>query len=229
MLQRYMSNCSEPIYKLVWHACHACRKSPDSGSGYLACCYACLFILFVTASTVYAGSNSPGSAIVHASAQWRQFEEKAQKAFQLDNDDEADRLWREALKRAEQEHQIHPGIVDCLRGLAALNEKRGNYTEAERLYELAMRDLEAAAGRNSVSFAQYMPDLAWLYLRHGKPDKAEVLFQRALRIKEECLGMEDPGLIPDLSNYAEFLRMSNRLTEANIVEQRARSIHDKTR
>ena len=94
----------------------------------------------MTVNAVYAESNAPDSAVVHTSTQWRQFEEKAQKAFQSDNDDEADKLWNEALKRAARENQIYPGIVDCLRGLALLNEKKGNYAEAERLYELAMRN-----------------------------------------------------------------------------------------
>lgn len=214
---------------LVRYALRACVRLAESARQYSVYYLCCFLIPSLIVEAVYAESNSQNQASASITAQWRQLEKAAQYAFQSDNDDEADKLWNEALKRADENNQVYPGRVDCLRGLALLNEKKGNYAEAERLYELAMRDLEAAAGLKSISFAEYMPDLAWLYLRHGKPAQAEVLFQRVLKIKEECYGKDDGRLIPDLGNYAEFLRMNNRLIEANIVEQRARSIHDKIR
>ncbi|MFX7752053.1 tetratricopeptide repeat protein, partial [Acinetobacter baumannii] len=72
-----------------------------------------------------------------------------------------------------------------------------------------------------------MPDLAWLYNEHHKPDKAEVLFKRALKIRERNLGANDPSVATLLLQYAKFLRLNDRDTEAEVLETRARSIRSK--
>jgi hypothetical protein len=72
-----------------------------------------------------------------------------------------------------------------------------------------------------------MPDLAFLYDAHGKPDKAEVLFKRALLLKQKAYGSDDARVAEVLELYAKFLRKNDRLVEANDLEARARTIRAK--
>jgi tetratricopeptide (TPR) repeat protein len=135
--------------------------------------------------------------------------------------DNAESDFKAALTCAERNGAVEPGLVNCLCGLALLNHKRGNVAESERLYELAMRNLESLVGPTSPRFAQYMPDLAWLYNEHGKPDKAEFLFKNALAIRKRTYGDNDRGAAPLLTQYAKFLRANGRTAEASQMELRA--------
>jgi tetratricopeptide (TPR) repeat protein len=156
--------------------------------------------------------------------EWAVLEQSARSALASGNLDKAEADFQAALKIADQKQDIQPGVVDSLCGLALVNHKRGNYDESERLYELAMRDMEGLVGPTDTRFADWMPDLAWLYNEHHKPDKAEVLFKRALRIRERNLGANDPSVASLLLQYAKFLRLNGRDTEAEVLETRAQSI-----
>jgi tetratricopeptide (TPR) repeat protein len=168
-----------------------------------------------------------GAPTALADADWEQSSNDAQVAYNSGNMEEAQSKWTEALKQAEASKAIEPGMVTCLCKLALVNDKRRKYFEAERLYELAMRTMEGLAGPNSTRFADWMPDLAWMYQGHGRPDKSEVLFKRALRIKEGAYGAEDERVALVMDDYARFLRKENRATEASVLEQRAKTIRVK--
>jgi tetratricopeptide (TPR) repeat protein len=141
--------------------------------------------------------------------------------------EQAEASYQQALKIADAQRQIEPGIVNCLVGLSLVYHKRGNVAESERLYELAMRNLEGDYGPTSTSFGSWMPDLAWLYDEHGKPEKAEILLKRALAIREQAYGKDDPRVAESLDTYAKFLRRHQRHSEASAIETRARNIRDK--
>ena len=169
-----------------------------------------------------------GAPVALADADWEQSNNEAQSAFNSGDLEGAQSKWTEALKQAEASKAIEPGMVTCLCKLALVNDKRRNSFEAERLYELAMRTMEGLAGPNSTRFADWMPDLAWMYQGHGRPDKSEVLFKRALRIKESAYGADDERVAQVLDDYARFLRKENRATEATGLEQRAKTIRVKS-
>jgi tetratricopeptide (TPR) repeat protein len=185
-------------------------------------------LLLFTNSPCAAQFNQANLSDNQASSAWQKLDEEAQIALKSGHLDEAERLWGEAIKSADKANQIQPGTVDCLFNLALVRERKGNPVEAERLCELAMRNMEGLVGPNSPQFADWMSDLAWLYARHGRLDKAEVLFKRALAIKEKSFGAEDARLIPNLENYGQFLRLNSRSTEADSLEERAKSIATKT-
>jgi tetratricopeptide (TPR) repeat protein len=168
-----------------------------------------------------------GAGQARADAGWEQTNSDAQEAFDRGELDDAQSKWEEALRQAESSKAVEPGMVTCLCKLALVNDKKHNSFEAERLYELAMRTMEGLAGPNSTRFADWMPDLAWMYQGHGRSDKAEVLFKRALKIKESAYGADDERVARALDDYARFLRKENRSTEASALEQRARTIRSK--
>jgi len=161
------------------------------------------------------------------SQEWLTFDARAKTAFAEGKLDQAQSLWEEALKRAESEGEIEPGVVTCLKNLALVFDKKGNYSESERLYELAMRNMEGLAGPNSPRFADWMPDLAWLYDSHGRPEQSEILFKRALSIKKSHYGQDSKEVADLLDVYARFLKRNNRNTEASELFDRARQIRSK--
>jgi tetratricopeptide (TPR) repeat protein len=161
------------------------------------------------------------------STDWTNLETSAQTALQQGDLDKAEANFKTALNLADRASAIEPGVVNSLCGLSLVNHKRGNFAESERLYELAMRDMEGLVGRTSVRFADWLPDLAWLYNEHGKAGKAEVLFKSALQIRETNLGDNAPSVGTLMSQYAKFLRENGRETEAIPLELRARSILQK--
>jgi tetratricopeptide (TPR) repeat protein len=180
-----------------------------------------------TSFCIVAAAIICGAPVVLADGDWEQLNDEAQSAFNSGELDEAQSKWTEALKQAEASKAVEPGMVTCLCKLALVNDKKRNSFEAERLYELAMRTMEGLAGPNSTRFADWMPDLAWMYLGHGRPDKSEILFKRAVRIKESAYGADDERVAQALDDYARFLRKENRGTEASTIEQRARTIRTK--
>lgn len=161
------------------------------------------------------------------STDWNSLETAARAELAHGDLDKAEADFKTAIGQADSAGATEPGVVNCLCGLALVYHKRGNFPESERLYELAMRDMEGLVGPTSVRYADWMPDLAWLYNEHGKPDKAEVLFKNALQIRKRSLGDSDPSVASLLVQYAKFLRSNHRETEALVLESRAKMIYQK--
>ena len=169
---------------------------------------------------------------------WKQFHDQALQAFDRNDFDEASNLWTKAIWEAEHATPacIEPGVVNCLVGLAIMNDRQGKFGESERLYELAMRDMEGFAGRGSPRFADFMADLADLYHRHSRADQAEVTFKDLLTFREAKARETDnlkssaersesyQKLAESLDSYSRFLRRQARNHEATAVENRAQTI-----
>lgn len=173
--------------------------------------------------TIFGGSNSRGEE-TESSESWFEHDRMAREAFKKRDLPEAERLWNQAIDEAEKSNALQPGVVSCLCGLSLLNHEKGSYAESERLYELAMRTVEGLSGRTSVSFARMLPDLAWLYNEHGKPDKAEDILKQALSIHRESDGEFSIPHAQSLEHYAAFLEKNQRRSEAAIHRNRAQQI-----
>ncbi|HEY9784621.1 MAG TPA: tetratricopeptide repeat protein [Candidatus Obscuribacterales bacterium] len=167
--------------------------------------------------------------ILSALSGWRDLDANAQAALKEGDLDRAEALWKDAVRQAEGASAVDPGLVDCLIGLALVNDRRGIKAESERLYELAMRNVEGVAGDKSPRFANRLPELARLYAEHGKARHAEILYQKALKIREETAGKESIPVAAALEMYAAFLKREGRGAEAEKLETRARSIRDANR
>jgi hypothetical protein len=64
-------------------------------------------------------------------------------------------------------------------------------------------------------------------LAEGRYSEAELLYARALAIREKALGSEHPDLATSLENYAELLQATARTDEAERMEARAKAIRAK--
>ena len=69
-----------------------------------------------------------------------------------------------------------------------------------------------------------MHNLAALHCAKKRWEKAEILYKRALEIREKALGPDHADLVPILKNYAVMLRKVVREPEAIELEDRIAKI-----
>ena len=79
-------------------------------------------------------------------------------------------------------------------------------------------------GTNDPHEASPLNGLAHLFLKQGKTEQAESLYQQALRIQEEALGEHHPELAQTLHDLALFQLQQGKLSEAILFAERAFSI-----
>ena len=77
--------------------------------------------------------------------------------------------------------------------------------------------------------ANTLDNLANVYLRQGKYEQAEPLYQRSLSIKEKNLGPDHPSLTFTLNPLAELYRAQGKHETAEHFYQRALTIREKAR
>ena len=170
----------------------------------------------------------PASTSGEAASGWFDLDKKARQALDEGRVGEADQLFREAIKIAESKGEYDPGVVNSMIGLSLLNHKQGNTKESERLYEFAMRHMEGLGSRDSLAYTKWLPDLAWLYQEHGRPDQAEILHKQFLSVMEKAHGDRSRELLPGIDQYADFLRKNSRHSEASVLDSRLDQIKQNT-
>lgn len=92
------------------------------------------------------------------------------------------------------EQLITSGLVNitqmewALSSFGDLYTDQGKLTEAERMYERALREYEETLGPNHTSTLGTINNLGRLYVDQGKLGDAKNMYERALRGYEEALG-----------------------------------------
>lgn len=104
--------------------------------------------------------------------------------------------------------------------------ERGQYSEAEPLYQRALTIREHISGPTHPDVATSLHDLAELYYQQGKYPEAETLYQRALAIQEQTLGSQHPDFARTLNNLGELYRVQGKYIQAEQFYQRALSIRE---
>ncbi|MFA6556840.1 MAG: tetratricopeptide repeat protein, partial [Candidatus Obscuribacterales bacterium] len=82
----------------------------------------------------------------------------------------------------------------------------------------------ALYGEEHLETAINLHNLAVLNCAKKKWEKAEILFKRALEIREKLLSDTDKELVPILKNYGIMLRKTLREDDAKAVEARMAAI-----
>lgn len=114
---------------------------------------------------------------------------------------------------------------DYIYGAGHMAQMLGNDEEAERsLEKLISTDNNDALGI-ILAFAQH--DLARVYVRTNRKDKAEQLLQQALEGMENRYGAEYPGLGPVAHDLAALYESSGRYEEAEPLYKRAIEVMEK--
>jgi tetratricopeptide (TPR) repeat protein len=103
---------------------------------------------------------------------------------------------------------------------AAKADQQGRFMGAEMHLLAAVKEAEGF-GPEDPRLAASLMALALLYHAQGQYAEAEPLYKQALAIKED--------VVAALENYADLLRKTNRQTEAEKMEARAKAIRAKQR
>jgi tetratricopeptide (TPR) repeat protein len=114
-----------------------------------------------------------------------------------------------------------------LRNAGYYLHQRGQYAEAEPLYQHALVIREKVCGPEHPDTAESLSKLGWLYNNQGKYARAEPLNQRALTIRERLLGPEHPETATSFNNLARVYQDQGRLREAEPLFQRALGIKER--
>ncbi len=105
---------------------------------------------------------------------------------------------------------------------------RGQYGEAEALFQRAVSLREQALGETHPDFAVALHELAETSREQGNYHQAEVLFQRALCILEQALGADHPEIVSPLGNLAILLAKQGKCVQATSLLQRVLHISEQT-
>ncbi len=108
--------------------------------------------------------------------------------------------------------------------LANLYYAQGRYSQAELLYQQALKIRQRQLGDDHPDVAGSLNNLANLYHAEGRYSKAKPLLQQALEIRQRQLGDDHPDVATSLHNLAELYRAQGCYREAETLYQQARTI-----
>ncbi len=100
------------------------------------------------------------------------------------------------------------------------------YAEAERLYNLAIREVDDSHPQDN-TFAQSLHGLATVYFKTGKYDEADKLYNQSLAIFETNLGPEHDAVGATLTGLANLYADQGKHLEAETHYRRALAIFEK--
>jgi tetratricopeptide (TPR) repeat protein/transcriptional regulator with XRE-family HTH domain len=106
--------------------------------------------------------------------------------------------------------------------------QRGQYKEAEQLFEWALQIREQALGPDHPEVAAVLNRLAYLSLNQSRYTEAEALFERALQIWKQTLGPEHPETVVAFHNLGTLFLNQGRYTEAEALFERTLQIWKQT-
>ncbi|MBI4532583.1 MAG: tetratricopeptide repeat protein [Candidatus Melainabacteria bacterium] len=147
-------------------------------------------------------------------------------ADSMTNSQESEEELIEAVKEAE----VTPDerLVMNLEALGEFYMKQGKYDKAEPLYKRAVENREQRMGSHHSGVSPSLSNLGDLYTAMGRYDEAEKLFKRAIANEEgDTLGSSHYHEIPYLKAYAELLRKTNRISEADEMEAKAKKLESR--
>jgi tetratricopeptide (TPR) repeat protein/DNA-binding XRE family transcriptional regulator len=104
--------------------------------------------------------------------------------------------------------------------------ERGQYRDAEPLYQRALGICEQHLGAEHPDTATSLHNLATLYWSQGKYSLAEPLHQRSLAIREQHLGAEHPDTAKSLNNLANLYSNQGKYSLAESLYRRALAIKE---
>lgn len=142
---------------------------------------------------------------------------------------EAESLLTNALKTNRKIYgETHWQIARTLQGFGTNELKKQNYAEAERYYKESLEMFIETLRPEHYRVASVHLNLANLYHKIGKFDKARSEFETSLELRRKILGEGHPDLIKSLTKYGEFLvqqkefRVAEKLLKEALEHSRTR-------
>jgi serine/threonine-protein kinase len=138
--------------------------------------------------------------------------------------DDAERIVREALDRARSNlPPAHPGVANATHALGKVLEERGNYPEAIRVLDDAVR-LRSGPGTAQAELADSLLELANAHFYAGHYPEAEALNQRLLGMHRQLYGPRHPLVAEDLINLGAIQQERGGYREAEEFHRQALAI-----
>lgn len=144
--------------------------------------------------------------------------------FEQGNYDQSEEVFRQAIKLADEDKAVEPGVVDCFVALSMVKDKQGDVAESERLYEFAMRGIEGVRSSTHPRYGDYLPNLALLYFSHGKNDLARYSLDRLLNIRFSNPGENKEDLASAYEVFSRFLSAVGDPMESEIYSKKAQTL-----
>jgi len=152
-----------------------------------------------------------------------------QQALQLNRYPMAREMWRAFAIGEKKQEQKPPEVAMDLTTRALSFAKRGDYTEAERLFRRSLEITARSLGPDHPEVAALLSKLATLYTVQHRYDEAEHFFRLSLKIEEAALGPEHLDVAANLEALAFVLEKAHRDEEAKQLEARALQIWSRYR
>ena len=110
---------------------------------------------------------------------------------------------------------------------ALMLNKQGQYSEAVKVAEEALKATEEKFGSDHPKTAASMSILGLLYFSNGKYTDAEPLYLRALKINTDTLGEESLDVATDIDNLALLYQAQGRYSDSITLYKQALQIKEK--
>jgi tetratricopeptide (TPR) repeat protein len=119
----------------------------------------------------------------------------------------------------QREEQL--AFLFALNGLGMLYNDQSKFSEAEKMYERALRGKEEVLGSTHTSTLETVANLGVLHGKQGKLAEAENMYKRALRGQEELPGSIHYSTLYTVNNLGVLYKSQGRLAEAEKMYERA--------
>ncbi|MFA7338256.1 MAG: tetratricopeptide repeat protein [Candidatus Obscuribacterales bacterium] len=118
----------------------------------------------------------------------------------------------------------HPHVADLLTKLADHYCRRRLYREMEPILIEALQIREKSLGGEHPLVSTSLKNLARLYYFQTRFELSEPLFKRALAIRQKVYSKDHPRFADVEEQYAKLLRKTNRLAQAQEMENHVRVV-----
>ena len=161
------------------------------------------------------------------SANWTNYKMQAIKAGQNRNLEEAERMWQEALKEAEQFGEKDGRFVISVDNLANVLFNQKKYDKAEPFYRKALIIRERTLPHDHADVATCSNNLACIMFRRENYKEAEDLYLRTLKVREKQDGKNSKGVANVLYQLGMLYHAQNRWEKAEDYYKQAIEIKNK--
>ncbi|MBX9669864.1 MAG: tetratricopeptide repeat protein [Candidatus Obscuribacterales bacterium] len=161
------------------------------------------------------------------SANWTNYKMQAVKAAQQSNLDEAERMWQEALKEAEQFGEKDGRFSLSVDNLGKVLFAQGKFEKAEPLYRKALIIRERTFPPDHDDVATCANNLAAVMFKREKYKEAEELYSRSLQIREKYEGKNSKVVANLLYQLGMVFHAQNRYEKAEDYYKQALEIKNK--
>ncbi|KAH8669617.1 hypothetical protein BGZ60DRAFT_38520 [Tricladium varicosporioides] len=114
-----------------------------------------------------------------------------------------------------------PAFLEGLNCLGILYWNQGKLSEAEEMYQRALKGRYKALGSEHTSTLETINNIGVLYHDQGKLPEAEEMYQRALKGSEKAFGAEHTSTLDTINNLGILYWNQGKLSKAEEMLQRA--------